>query len=514
MTNDRDAAHKSLAVAYLNSEELKNESDIMQKEVADVQKEFAKEMKKHEARIVKLTNQESELRGKIERREKAVKEMSSLAKQLWDTRNALAASRTNMESNGENQYTGVAESTAPVNIVPSRATSVRMPSTNRHRGAQRERSQSRGRQSELARQETELIDATTDININVPQQHRNIDLDIDSTYLSFMDGDEVSKLRRIVEEDKALLAEANGQDYVDQTQHSVCNEFTNKTNPVPRKSSMKSVSYKLDDATKQSIRTEATGHVRENAMIQDEDPVDEDEVSQTGISLENKQDTQRSIASLRNQRRAQDVTSAFIIPDITMHGIAAITPSGSSNATSKKTATITRPVPVSDRMPSAIPGQDEPTVRPGQSPGLALATVLRGLESELQTLRQQLAEQENLYNQHDPSLSKRQRKIVYARIHKLLAMIETRADQIYALYDVLEGQKDKGQMMQEEEVEVTLQNIGIDFDAARPMTSRTFKAGNEESDGEIDEEDMEPQWEGFEATNTQELPSLRGIKVR
>jgi len=142
--------------------------------------------------------------------------------------------------------------------------------------------------------------------------------------------------------------------------------------------------------------------------------------------------------------------------------------------------------------------------------------VLRGLEDELKQLRIQLAEQENLYNQHDPSLSKRQRKIVYARIQRSLPMIDARADQIYALYDVLEGQKDKGQMMQEEEVEITLQHIGIDPAAARAASGQTGKSTTlvDDSDVDLEEDEDELPWEGIETTQTQTLPSLRGLRVR
>lgn len=542
MTNDRDAAHQQLAVAYLNSEELRTESEAMQKEVADVQNEFAKTTRRHEARISQLTNQEAELRGKIERREKAVREMSSLAKELWETRNALAASRTTlnsakaeMQERTETPQVAVTDDNSmrigafASTTAGSRVASAGASSTNNATHFNnRQRSQSRGRQqSGTSRQTQETTDATTDLNIEFPLA-QNGDLSIDSTYLSFMDGDEVSKLRRIVEEDKALLAQTDDHEISEKTQHTFHEDVTNKTNhtvPLPRKSSMKAVSYNLDNATKQSIREDmlTRGHTREHATYDDE-PMHGEDASRRSISPE-KQDTQQSIASQRSQRRTRtsavgltDMTSGFIVPDITLRGVAAITPSGSSGNThgSKQTSIITRPIPVSDRMPAAAAGDDH-TIRPGQSPGLALATVLQGLEDELQTLREQLVQQETIYNQHDPSLSKRQRKIVYARIHKLLAMIETRADQIYSLYDVLEGQKDKGQLMQEQEVEVTLQHIGIDLAAARRVSGQTVKMTQtvqDDSDADIEDDDEELPWEGIEATQTQTLPSLRLMRVR
>jgi len=82
--------------------------------------------------------------------------------------------------------------------------------------------------------------------------------------------------------------------------------------------------------------------------------------------------------------------------------------------------------------------------------------VLKGFEDEVSVLRTQLAEHYAIYHQHDPSLSKRKRKAVHEGILALLAAIERRSDEIYALYDVLEGQKESGQLMLEGEVEVTL----------------------------------------------------------
>lgn len=505
-------------MAYLNSEELKTESESMQKEIADVQAEFAKVTRKHEARITQLTNQEAELRGKIERREQAVREMGSLAKELWETRNALSISkavadgtqtRDGQETDNNTQPIGLFASTAPGSRITSTASKV-----------DRQRSQSRGRQVHQSAQLTADNNATTDLRSLAPLVKHDGDMTIDSTYASFMDGDEVSKLRRIVEQDKALLAQNGGRE--GQTQNIVRDDLTTRTNQtqqLPRKSSMKSIPQKFSEDIEQNVgsqRGRQGNHLREGQTIGDD-------TTHHSMSPE-RQDTQRSVLSQRSQRRARidgntlpEMTSAFILPDITLHGAAAIVPSGASQNTNgtKLTTIITRPTPVSDRLPIAVPGQEDPTIRPSQSPGLALATVLRGLENELSNLRAQLAEQENLYNQHDPSLSKRQRKVVYARIQKLLPMIDIRADQIYALYDVLEGQKDKGQMMQEEEVEVTLQNIGIDPAAARLVSGQTVKSTTlvEDSDADIDDDDELP-WEGIEATQTQTLPSLRAMRVR
>ena len=130
----------------------------------------------------------------------------------------------------------------------------------------------------------------------------------------------------------------------------------------------------------------------------------------------------------------------------------------------KKTKVVRRPVPVSDRMPVPGPYEEEPTIRPSQHPGIALATVLGALESELSDLKRSAKKYQQLYENHDAALSKRSRKSLFEKLQKLNQTIDVKADHIYSLYDVLEGQKQCGQEMSQEEVEVTLQSIGIDPD--------------------------------------------------
>lgn len=183
--------------------------------------------------------------------------------------------------------------------------------------------------------------------------------------------------------------------------------------------------------------------------------------------------------SSRKRRSMPEMTSAFILPDITMNFINRVETASSivlnpaqhesknctvchdalpaSSETNKTAPAIPNPVPVSERMPAATPGNEDPTIRPSQPPSLALATVLKQFEDEISHLRLELARQETLYNAHDPSLSKRRRKEVYGRIGKLLAVLERKSDMVYALYDVLEGQKGMGK----EEVEETLRSLGV-----------------------------------------------------
>lgn len=177
-------------------------------------------------------------------------------------------------------------------------------------------------------------------------------------------------------------------------------------------------------------------------------------------------------------------------------------------------------------------------MRPSQPPSVALAMVMKGLEDELAHLKLSLGQHQAAYKQHDASLSKHRRKALWKRMVELLTTIDRKADQIYSLYDVLEGQKESGQMMTEEHLEVTLHSIGIDVnelgrrttlldDASKRQTrprvgtdggekdvqgTARFEVG-ESSDDENDHDDEEDEegelpWEGIEETGqlTQEAP--------
>ena len=262
----------------------------------------------------------------------------------------------------------------------------------------------------------------------------------------------------------------------------------------------------------------------------------------------NRRHSETSILSVRSRRRgldAENMTSAFIVPDITIRkpGVdsqsvpeltkeAQVVLDGlakhySQNCTVCKRATshdehheqsatmreaikIPKPIPVSDRMPQSSPYEEEPTIRPAQAPGLALAVVMKGLDDELAHLKVELAQYQALYNGHDPALSKRKRKSVYHKIETLLKAIELKADQVYALYDVLEGQKQDGHEISEEEVEITLQSIGINVAG---LHLRGGGADEEQQDEEEKPSERQPwdldsdgesvddlPWEGIETT--------------
>lgn len=273
--------------------------------------------------------------------------------------------------------------------------------------------------------------------------------------------------------------------------------------------------------------------------------------------------TETRLPNTKNQTRVQDsttsrprrqsgvgeMTSAFILPDITLHGAAAmveekvkLSPSAQraldevsqhdrnncgvcknaakcscnpEKSNDRHSVNVPKPVPVSDRMPKPTAYNEEPTMRPSQPPALALASVLKALEDELSHLKMQLALFQTAYNKHDASLSKRQRKSLHRKIERVMRDAETKSDQIYALYDVLEGQKQNGEDMTEEQVEVTLQSIGIPTGVEEPENTRQsgtkgkLNLGDDES--ESDDEDLP--WEGIESTTEltgRSLPSKKG----
>lgn len=290
---------------------------------------------------------------------------------------------------------------------------------------------------------------------------------------------------------------------------------------VPRKSSMKDLttkSAKEDDATRASY-------------------LDNEQAEP------NRRHSETSLLSVRSRRRgldAEKMTSAFIVPDITIHATGAVShqaPEMSKEAkkvldrlanhdgrnctvcrraagvgehhdhgeAERETIKISKPMPVSDRMPKATIDEGDPTIRPSQPPGLALATVLNELENELAHLKIELAQYQALYSGHDPALSKRKRKSVQQRMEAILQQIDVKADQIYALYDVLEGQKQDGHEISDEEMEITLQSIGLKAPELnlRGGGEEEVEGANERQPWDLesssDSSDELP-WEGIEST--------------
>ncbi|PGH04530.1 hypothetical protein AJ79_07056 [Helicocarpus griseus UAMH5409] len=363
----------------------------------------------------------------------------------------------------------------------------------------------------------------------------------DLTFLSFIDANEIAQLRKTLEEERVARKSRLNRDPTEQTKtgNSRLRASGDLNNGAPLKSSLKNTSSKVTRSA--------------NVELPELDTTDQKSIANNLTSHSTSTAGRR-----RQQSKLDQMTSAFILPDITMHGapgksgeppklsaaaqrvlndvaqhdgkncsvcknvINGNSTHDHSNEEGQDSIKATKPVPVSDRMPEPSPYNDEPTLRPSQSPALALAKVLKQLEDELSHLKMQLAMHQTALSKHDASLGKKQRKSMLRKTGSLLREIDTKSDQIYALYDVLEGQKDDGHEMTQQEVDVTLQSIGLGHVAGkdRDLTERlgqddtkgkgVARNGGNDSDSEYDE----PPWEGFESTDDLTGRSFprRGVK--
>ena len=236
-----------------------------------------------------------------------------------------------------------------------------------------------------------------------------------------------------------------------------------------------------------------------------------------------------TMSNLSRRRRSAKIaddyeegeTSAFIIPDITIHNALPATSGTKTIALADHKANecticaeangkhidIPLPVPVSTR----DLGEDA-TLRPAWAPHVSLAHVLKQLQDEVAHLKIQLAKKEAEYNAHDPALGRRRRISVHAEVLKIAAEVERRSDMVYRLYDVVEGQKGNFNAAEEQkgaaaamqdakidhEIEETLQSIGMD---PAEVAGRIGRSAPEIPEGLQEEfsgeESEELPWEGL-----------------
>lgn len=238
-----------------------------------------------------------------------------------------------------------------------------------------------------------------------------------------------------------------------------------------------------------------------------------------------------NLASHRRQRQnVEDMTSAFILPDITLSHVDAVAerheqlpesaqrtldhvahhkgqnctvckPVGPEDYNCDHVSNAPKPIPVSERIPKSAGYEEDNTLRPAQDPGAALATVLKALEDELAHLRMKLATYQGAYYKLDPSMSRHKRKSLRQKIERSLHDADMKADQIYGLYDVLEGQKKARHQITEEQMDDTLHSIGIDVDTQHQKPAADAdKDHSTNINAESDLEDEELPWEGIEST--------------
>ncbi|KAJ5671629.1 hypothetical protein N7507_000756 [Penicillium longicatenatum] len=341
----------------------------------------------------------------------------------------------------------------------------------------------------------------------------------DLTLLTILDENEIARLRKTLEEERLSRKQRRSSASKDTTAETVntTRQSILKT-PMPRKSSLREPKPQIprpasaigDVTTKSGVTSDGESSL---VVPTAERPRRHSDHSVTSMSSQRKK-----------RRNIEDMTSAFILPDITLSRVeqAASNPTRLPEADQRaldnlahhegkncmicknvlpndtcnhEPVKVTKPIPVSERMPKPSLYNEEPTMRPSQPPAVALATVLKTLEDELAHLKMQLATYQSAYNNLDVSLGKRQRKTLLEKIETVLRDIDMKSDQIYALYDVLEGQKG-GHEITEQEMEMTLESIGVDMAANPDVTGTTNKSSRL---AESDDEDELP-WEGIEST--------------
>ncbi|RKU48335.1 hypothetical protein DL546_008473 [Coniochaeta pulveracea] len=218
----------------------------------------------------------------------------------------------------------------------------------------------------------------------------------------------------------------------------------------------------------------------------------------------------------------QNMTSAFILPDITLRGKArSISASqqpgpalskearsvldgvcihnsrnctvcsrihgqsraqGSSGvqkaeANTKKRVRVQKPTPATERRQHhAEEYVEEPTLRPSMPPGDALAIVIKELQDEIAHIEVQIQEQNKYYFGLDKAIGQRERRRALMAVQKLQREYESKSAQVYKLHDVLEGQKQAGQLMTQEELDVTIASICGPLDVTATQTQESARS--------------------------------------
>jgi cell division septum initiation protein DivIVA len=179
------------------------------------------------------------------------------------------------------------------------------------------------------------------------------------------------------------------------------------------------------------------------------------------------------------------MTSAFILPDITLHTRKDATTQDVlktiSAAHDIKNCSVcqrilsTSPVDLSDLdIPTPVPVTTRPayqsdidaTLRPSQPPSQALSRVIKELSDELHHLKLEFTVLTQKLRTSDPVLGKRASEALHKKIERLNNAIRVKGAQLYALYDVCEAHKVELEHAEDgeelpEDVERTLESIRV-----------------------------------------------------
>lgn len=354
--------------------------------------------------------------------------------------------------------------------------------------------------------------------------------DLDLTELSFIDGAQIARLRRQLEEERAAarnrsvsvpLEHTIRDDTIrserqprEDTVRSTASVKSVRQPSIPRKSSLKDITSRTNGI---QFEEDFTGDIS-TAEAANADPT---HTKNSAIDTSMLSNTSR-----RRRSAPTEMTSAFIVPDLKIDSrkqnvpVSKVDISRTMNSknhdienctvcrreaanTSSDPLRIPKLATVSSRMPDDV----DATLRPARSPKEALALVVKELQDERFHLHAELSVMRAMLEAHDPSLGRKQRTLIEDAVAELLAKIKIKDDQIYNLYDVLEGQQDHDiteQFVEDVTEQIRNEDAGVDKKMKeKKVTIQSFHEDEEDSAGakfnDIGEDDELP-WEGFEDT--------------
>lgn len=550
LTRERDVAISQLGVAYLDSQQLKEENQALKREIAELksgamrggaanrknkdedtrrteQTDATEEDSLDDSEVLTrrtadtsrstkdLTSRSARSRSKPQQEKSSAKISSQVDDELYRLDKERAEEALfSLDLSRPRRPSALPETSSDSQPRPSTGKADKKPNTGKQR------------KKRVIVEEVDVsepVDVTTDDATGHSRKSAQTEEDV--TMLSFMDPREIAELRKTLEQERIARKHRQPEETTGPELSTSARQSKNST-ALPRKSSLK------ESRAAPPRPTSATGDFTSATRGHDFD----DEAKLSVPNERRRRHSDQSIPAISERRRRRftdDMTSAYLVPDITLRYADVVAGDGPGKAQNiangvanhdGKNCTVCRrlvsdnspcehmheplkvpkPIPVSQRMPEQSAYNEDPTLRPAQPPAVALATVLKALEDELSHLKMQLAACQASYNRLDASLSKRRRKAMHEKIEKLFTEIDVKSDQIYALYDVLEGQKQAGQEMTEAEMEVTLQSIGINIPAmgATDVTGNTDKSFERKVgvDYDVDGDEEELPWEGFEST--------------
>ncbi|KAJ5681910.1 uncharacterized protein N7477_001850 [Penicillium maclennaniae] len=508
LNQDRESAISQLGVAYLETRELKIENEQLRQENAELKSQLPRysgkkaqeqEMQEIEASFSASDAEESQIyterSGDMSRSTRDITSRSTRSNRRQEESRAKVSSQVDKEI-GRLEKESAEEALFSLNVPDERRSSSKIARSELPRHSELKNAR---KQSNTSKQRSKRVMMEEKSGpVDVTEQTRASSEAEDLTLLSVIDTNEIARLRKTLEEERLSRKNRRSSMQKDLTANDTVNSTRQSVHkaPLPRKSSLKAPQQvplrpasAMGDTTSRSVAIS-----------------DGDASLVVPTADRPRRHSDHSVASISQKKKRspmEDMTSAFILPDITLSRaeLAASNPLKLPQATQRAldgiaqhdgkncmAVKIPKPVPVSERMPEPTPYNEDPTMRPSQPPAVALATVLKALEDELSHLKMQLAGYQSAFNKLDASLGKKQRKALTEKVEKLIKDIDLKSDQIYALYDVLEGHKGRGDIT-EQEMEMTLQSIGLD------TTTNTMDKRQAE-----DESEDELPWEGIEST--------------